>query len=621
MNSEPVEPSVATNVASDLRSSWRPLLLTTVAFKTLAFIVLTPLLGAIFRTLIALSGRAVLSDVDLLYFFLGPAGWLCAVVAGGVWLGIVALEQSALLSVVCASRSGERCNVIDAVSFAWAKVRRVLGLTTRVVARILLVVIPFVVLLGGIYALLLTEFDINFYLKERPAEFQWAVGIGLTLAVGVLVLLLRMATDWFVALPMVLFEDVPPSDALRASTERVAGHRRRVLGWLLAWGVAVVFASSVATGLVVVVGRLVVPGVDASLHLLVLAIGTTLLVMGVANLAVNVLATVGFTAILFELFRVLGREDSRVPWTNPSGDREGTVSQWLTTGRLTAVVVIGLLVAVGAGVVFFHGVRLEDDVDVMAHRGASAAAPENTLAAIDRAIEAGADWVEIDVQETADGEVVVFHDSDFMKLSRRNLKIWDATTEDLEEIDIGSWFGPEFADQRVPTLADVLERCRGRIGVNIELKYYGHDVDLERRVSEVVDAHDMGDQVLFMSLKRKGVERMQAIRPDAKVGLLLSVAAGDPKKFSVDFLAVNASFASRRFVRRAHANGQEVFVWTVNDAATMSTMIGRGVDGLLTDEPALAKSVLEQRADLSPPERLLLELAELLGTTPRRGEQ
>ncbi len=91
---------------------------------------------------------------------------------------------------------------------------------------------------------------------------------------------------------------------------------------------------------------------------------------------------------------------------------------------------------------------------------------------------------------------------------------------------------------------------------------------------------------------------------------------GDLKQFDVDFFAVNARLASRRFVRAAHGMGKAVHVWTVNDASTMSTMIGHGVDNLITDEPKLARSVIEQRVEMSVPERLLLEFAGILGVDP-----
>ncbi|MCA9232354.1 MAG: hypothetical protein KDA57_17025, partial [Planctomycetales bacterium] len=157
--------------------------------------------------------------------------------------------------------------------------------------------------------------------------------------------------------------------------------------------------------------------------------------------------------------------------------------------------------------------------------------------------------------------------------------------------------------------------------VNIELKYYGHDKQLVERVADLVDSRDMGSEVVVMSLNSGQVRRMRALKPDWKVGQVMSVSAGNLKRLPADFLAVNASFVNRNLVRRAHKLGMDVYVWTVNDAASISKMISRGVDALLTDEAALALAVVQQRAEMSFPERLLLELADLFGVTPKRGEQ
>ncbi|MEQ9067517.1 MAG: glycerophosphodiester phosphodiesterase family protein, partial [Gimesia chilikensis] len=172
----------------------------------------------------------------------------------------------------------------------------------------------------------------------------------------------------------------------------------------------------------------------------------------------------------------------------------------------------------------------------MAHRGASKAAPENTMAAFQAAIDEGADWIELDVQESADGKVVVIHDSDFMKLSRNPLKVWDAKQDDLAGIDIGSWLDPKFNAERVPLLSDVLHLCKDKVGVIIELKYYGHDEQLEQRVVDIVEAAGMAEQVMIMSLKPEGVAKTKALRPDWKCGVLLSVYAGNLKEIKADFL-------------------------------------------------------------------------------------
>jgi glycerophosphoryl diester phosphodiesterase len=146
----------------------------------------------------------------------------------------------------------------------------------------------------------------------------------------------------------------------------------------------------------------------------------------------------------------------------------------------------------------------------------------------------------------------------------------------------------------------------------IELKYYGHDVRLEQRVAEIVEEEGMAEQVAVMSLKRAGIEKMHALRPDWRTGLLAARALGDLSRLDVDFLAVNTGQLSLGMIRRAHGAGKDVYVWTVDDPMTMSRMISMGVDGLITNEPALAREVMEARNALNAPERLALWLADSL---------
>jgi glycerophosphoryl diester phosphodiesterase len=283
---------------------------------------------------------------------------------------------------------------------------------------------------------------------------------------------------------------------------------------------------------------------------------------------------------------------------------------------LLAALVAGTLIAGVTGFVLVDSVRMDDDVLVIAHRGAAGRAPENTLAALAAAIEDGADLLEIDVQETIDGEVVVIHDSDFMKIAGDPRKVWDITYEETRAIDIGSWFAPEFRSERLPNLEEVLELARGKVRVDIELKYYGHDEQLEEGVVSIVEDTDMVPEVVIMSLSQAAIRKVRTLRPSWTIGLLTATALGDLTRVDADFLAVYTGMVTSRFVRAAHKVGKDVYVWTVNDPVHMSRMIGRGVDGIITDEPALAKRVLAERAELSSLERLLLEAALWLGAVP-----
>jgi glycerophosphoryl diester phosphodiesterase len=285
-----------------------------------------------------------------------------------------------------------------------------------------------------------------------------------------------------------------------------------------------------------------------------------------------------------------------------SGSR---VPPWIILAPASACVAAGLVLTDG----LLTRISSPQTVEIIAHRGAAGARPENTMAAVLKAIDDGADWVEIDVQETADGEVIVAHDSDFMKSAGVELKVWNATMADVARIDVGSSFDPTYADERTPTLRDVLMAARGKSRVMIELKYYGHNIELEDRVEET----ETTDNIAVMSLKLPIVEKMRGLRPRWRTGILAARAVGDLSRLDTNFIAVNTGQVSVDLIRRCKAEGKKLYAWTVDEPVTMSRMISMGVDGLITNHPALARRVMERRNALSVPERLLLWVADSFG--------
>jgi glycerophosphoryl diester phosphodiesterase len=380
----------------------------------------------------------------------------------------------------------------------------------------------------------------------------------------------------------------------------------------------------VSTGLtstVLLMGRTVIPRLTGSLPVFVVALGLILLAWVLVNIATTLISAAVFAVLIVDLYETMGGSTS-VLESALQKKREGGLSKDLrfSRGFVLSVAAVGLVVSAGFAFLLLQRASIEDRVEITAHRGAAMHAPENTLAAVEAALDAATDWVEIDVQETADGEVVVVHDSDLKKVAGVDLKIWDATWEDLQDIDVGSFFSPEFSDQRVPKLQEVLELCRGKAGVVIELKYYGHQVRLEERVAAIVDGLGMASDIKVMSLDYDGLERMKALRPEWKMGYLTSVVMGDLTRMDVDFLAVNSGMASRRFVRATQNAGKSVFTWTVNDVLGMSAMMDLGVDSIITDDPRLAREVIAHRAEMNPVERLLAGLAVYFGGVKETSE-
>ena len=582
-----------------------------------AFVVLTPAAGIMLGAFMSFTGNEVLADQDILYFLLSPWGVVALVLVGGLALAIVALELACLMTIGLGVVRSQRVTVLAALRFVAGRVAGIWRLTARALLQVLLRVLPFAAVAAGVYAAVLGDYDINFYLSQRPGSFWLAVVAIGSLALGAGVVVVPRLLGWFYALPILLFENASPSQALEESRERVDTHRPSVIRALTAWLVGSLVLAALLSASMGFVGRLVLFGVERSVPLLVLVSGGVFLLFSVGNLIVSFVQSASLALLCARYYEELANEGGTMLPATATDSGDSSVRSSAGWKLVLAGLAVGVLACGTAGIVLLEGVRAADDVLVAAHRGASGRAPENTLAAIRAAVEDGADVVEIDVQETADGEVVVIHDSDFMRIGSVDLKVWDARYQEARAIDIGSWFAPEFSSERLPTLAEVLAICKGKALVDIELKYYGHDERLEEKVVAIVEQADMASDVLVMSLELAGIEKIRAMRPGWTVGLLTATALGDLTRIDVDFLAVHSSLATPGFIGRAHDAGKKVFVWTVNDAPHMSHVVTSGVDSIITDEPALAKRLLAARAELSAVERLLLELTFWLGVTPK----
>lgn len=593
-----------------LRSTWQRMLAINGVFSLVGILIFAPLLGLTGKLLLRFSGEPAVADQDIAVFLLSPFGLIAFVIFAALLVGIAVFQQSSMMRLVLSDLRGEHLGVFEALYFSVFQSRPIFFFSGHLVLRLLAIVLPFVGL-GAIVALqMITDYDINYYLSEKPPEFiRAALLIGLILAFGA-VILVRKLIDWSLALPLVLYSGTPPRDSFGESARFLSGHRSTMLFSLLLWALSTLLMGLAVIVIVRLTGGIVVPTVAGNLLVLVLVLTLLMALLLAGNFIVTAVSSAHFATIVTLAFERLAALTGK---TSPVSSEPGRRTAWLSPGRLAFGLVAAAVAAVVAGLSLLQGIQTEDNVLVIAHRGAAGRAPENTLASIRAALDDRADWVEIDVQETADGEVVVVHDSDFMKLAGNATKVWEVTLDQLTDIDVGSWFGDNFADQRVPTLREVLEVARDTANVVIELKYYGHDDRLEARVADIVEATNMEGQVAIMSLKYEGVSKMKQLRPSWPVGLLSATAIGDLTRLDTDFLAVSTNSVSRGFVRRAHEAGKQVFVWTVNDPVTMSQVISSGVDGVITDEPAMAKQVLEDRAKLSTPERLLIRAAMFLG--------
>ncbi len=236
---------------------------------------------------------------------------------------------------------------------------------------------------------------------------------------------------------------------------------------------------------------------------------------------------------------------------------------------------------------------------IFAHRGASAHAPENTLAAFELALAQGADAIELDVKLSADGQVVVIHDATVDRTTGARGKVKDLKLADLRALDAGSFFGARFGGEKIPLLSEVFEAVGKRTLINVELTNYNSPRDhLVESVCMLIKQFNLQKRVLFSSFFASNLSKARSYLPEVPCGLLAlnGIAGAWPRSFGFAFgryaaLHPYLSDVTLQQVSRVHRLKGRVHVWTVNAEADMRRLFGWGVDGIFTDDPALALQV------------------------------
>lgn len=203
------------------------------------------------------------------------------------------------------------------------------------------------------------------------------------------------------------------------------------------------------------------------------------------------------------------------------------------------------------------------------------------------------------MRETSDGEIVVMHDLSVYRTTGVRNNVSDMTLDEIEKLDAGSFYSREYAGTGVPTLREVLKECKGKINLIIEIKTNRKDSDdYIHNIIEMIKDMKMEEQCMFQSGTYSVLKEIKKEDLDLHTGYIVAAAYGDYfKDDNVDFFSINASYINQNNVDAAHGYGKAVLAWTVNNRLDMIRMKNYGVDGIITDYPALAREVIYENDD------------------------
>lgn len=612
-----------------LREHLRPLIAYHLLYTLLASALLVPFIAWVSRTMLAQLNRTVVTNDALITLLFSPLGLAFLLVGLGLTFLLIYWQQAGMLHVAVRPKDNHYRLAFEALWLSTCRLPALVGLVILQVGAHLLLLAPFMAGLAWLYSFWLSGLDPYYLQRVRPNVLWYFVACALPLILTWAGLAAWLYLRWLLALPLVALESCNPFQALKRSVDLTRGWHRSI-------GVAVILLLAIIISLPLLAtwlfdlvftpllwwlpehNAVLIPAMFAYLTGYVL-ITLTITFLGIATNAL-------LSACLY--LQLAYREERPLPRTLEAHP-----------GRLAwAVELSVLLFAALQAWWILNSFEIRDNVAVIAHRGSSMVAPENTLAAVEQALVDGADYVEIDVRLSADNEVMVYHDRSLTRLTGDSREFGDLTREELSRVDIGSWFGDAFQNETIAGLDEALALTRGKAGLMIDMKPLpGQEQVLARAVLTALDAETdiryrcwatqqsaltavtaCGFPNAFMDMRVAAmspdmVTYLKQQAPELRVTLLAQlILPGTLDRRSYDALGLRHNRISNQEIRLAALYGYEIHAWTVNDRARMSTMIDLGVDAIITDYPDRLRELIEDRRALSDGGLMLVKLRNWL---------
>lgn len=558
-------------------------------YNVLSMFAFATIFTVLFQLTLKMAGVPAVTPDTFLTWMLSGTTVVCAILLLLLFAGITLFEMSGLIYIYHMSRQRKKASLSVAIRSGFDTCRRLLYPRNWIMIVYLTIFLPFA---GNIT---LANSGLVIAVPEFIQDYIFSDGF---LILGYTLIrfgLLCLSMIWIYA---IFFFVLRGEDFIKScrSSWRIIKHsfKRTMMTFLIVsvvFDLICLFISAVAAGLVIV-GMEEFDIGDPAPYL-----GTIIRAVFLLNKLISYLVypavNIATLSSLFYWHRIEYDQVEEYPIEYDPKKGTTKAQNFIIAGIILALVVTNVTTYGKETRNLFYG-KIERP-QILAHRGDSVRAPENSVAAFQLAVEEGADWIELDVHQTKDRVLIVSHDDDLERISGEKILVHESNYDDIKDLDVGSWFSDAYSYLRLPTLEEVLAMVEpSGIKVQIEIKPTGFDDHIEEQVIEAMEKTGMKDRCLVISLQSGPLRRMVELDPDAHVAYCMAVGGGDLTCFDfTNTVSVEESNVTERNVIDVHENGGQFFVWTVNEEDNVQYLVDCGVDGILTDDPVMMKETLD----------------------------
>lgn len=569
----------------DFRSIHRKVLVFESLYLLVTGFVFVPFVAWVFDRFLRAAGSRYLVNGDVLKFVLDVRGFAAFLILGILMVLILFLELGVLVIMSQKIYFGHSASVTDSLATVFRSIPRILGIGLVHLFMLLIAVSPLID--SPLTDFLFQGFNLDILLFNPIRQSRLRLALMGLLAAGLFYLLSRFVF----ALHLILLNRLNMRKALRKSWLMTRNKALRI-------SLAIIFSNLIYFGLGIAIlllfnylplwlklaDRFILIKSATMVFTSYLGFIMTLLVIPL-NMSV-------ITRLYYQRLGELG-QDATDNLSLINSRLAGKVERWISrlSGKSKQWMRVAFAVLILA--TFLVNTRVYDQwvfarwhVKIAAHRGDPIQAPENTLPAIEAAVLQAVDYVEIDVQISADGVPVLFHDTTMRRITGRPDAVKDMTLEELKQVDVGRWFSDEFIGTRIPTLEEAIVQVDGRCGLLIDIKLTSEPEITARAVVEQIEAYDLVQSSMVQSFSPRVLSEIRLLNDQIQLGQILTASAGRLEKMDVDFYTISQTMLTESFVRVARSQGRQIWVWTVNSERNIRTVLAYDINGIVTDYPA-----------------------------------
>ena len=570
----------------------------TVVFRLFTFFVLFPILTWSQRLWLIGGGTKVIAWYNIGSFIKNPVSWVVLIFMAALLVAGTMYEQFALYDALHASRFGIKRSVRQIISAGFDMCAERMKAENWGFIPYALIILRFGTITGDVSSVI-PVLTIPGFILEDFSKRPWEGAVFACFQVIAIYLYIR----WIFAVPVMMEEDGTSfKAACRKSAAMTKGINTIRIGLVaLGWAALILFFYYAGTAVVVtywfILSKWLIPKeTESFLPFFSKRFAPTGTIFYIFFLwIVTPLIAASFQSLYYK--RKEEMNEAVLPYTEaPHFFHRYPLLKWLIVG-------------VCAVSFFFSGPRRFAQIRwmlntnygtpmIMAHRGFSAKAPENTLPAFQMCLDGGFTAAELDVQMTADGTVIVLHDDNLKRTAGLDQNVWEVTYDEIRDLDNGSFFNKDFAGTKIPTLDEVVKLAgsgKEKLFLNIEIKRNGHDDGIIEKVVDIIIKNDYLESCDVTSQDYSTLEEVREVNPAVLTAYTSAVGIGSIESLeAADIISIQQTFATYENVERIHDAGKRVFVWTVNEEDTMKDLVSLNVDAILTNDPVLCKKVLDQ---------------------------